>query len=118
MSSPADKKAAEAGIEPEAQHHTLDHTADLDENAKVTDFKADAIEAENAEFQMGVIECVRAYPMAATWAFIMSCTIVSPLPVSCESLSCGVLYTHTSMCVYTHIQAYICIVNKGLADMA
>jgi SP family general alpha glucoside:H+ symporter-like MFS transporter len=80
MSNSADSKAAEAGVHPEveeAQRQHIDHTADLDEKAKIKDFKADAIEAENAEFQMGVLECVRAYPMAATWAFIMSCTIVS-----------------------------------------
>jgi SP family general alpha glucoside:H+ symporter-like MFS transporter len=80
MSTPAGNKAAEAGVEPdvaEAQRHHIDHAADIDQKAAITDFKTDAIEAENAEFQMGVIECVKAYPMAATWAFIMSCTIVS-----------------------------------------
>lgn len=79
MSDPVHSKAAEAGVdgEIEATRHSLDHGADLDVNAKARDFKADAIEAENAEFQMGVIECMKAYPMAATWAFIMSCTIVS-----------------------------------------
>jgi SP family general alpha glucoside:H+ symporter-like MFS transporter len=79
MSTPAGNKAAEAGVEPdvaEAQRHHIDHAADLDQKAAITDFKTDAIEAENAEFQMGVIECVKAYPMAATWAFIMSCTII------------------------------------------
>jgi SP family general alpha glucoside:H+ symporter-like MFS transporter len=77
MSVPADTKAGEIGAdEVETQHHTIDHTADLDEKAKLKDFKNDAIEAENAEFNMGVVECLRAYPMAATWAFIMSCTII------------------------------------------
>lgn len=77
-------KAAEAGAdanEIETQKHTIDHTADLDAGAGSKEFKADAIEAENAEFNMGVLECVRAYPMAATWAFIMSCTIVSLMPL-------------------------------------
>lgn len=88
MSTPAGNKAAEAGVEPdvaEAQRHHIDHAADLDQKAAIQDFKTDAIEAENAEFQMGVIECVKAYPMAATWAFIMSCTIVS-LPGHTRSL--------------------------------
>jgi SP family general alpha glucoside:H+ symporter-like MFS transporter len=43
--------------------------------------KAGAIEAENAEHEMGVLEAVKAYPMATLWAFIMSCTIVSCLPL-------------------------------------
>lgn len=40
-------------------------------------FKADAIEAENAEHNMTVMQAVKAYPMASFWAFVMSCTIVS-----------------------------------------
>jgi hypothetical protein len=39
----------------------------------------DAIEAENAEHSMTVMEAVRAYPMACFWAFVMSSTIVSHL---------------------------------------
>ena len=38
--------------------------------------KAAAMEAEMAEQKSGVIQAVREYPMAALWAFIMSCTIV------------------------------------------
>ena len=81
MSDPVDTKAAEAGVAPEAteakrDHH--EHGADLEQDAKMEYYKADAMEAEKAEFEMGVLECVRAYPMAAAWAFIMSCTIVSP----------------------------------------
>lgn len=53
------------------------HVYDLDEKAKVADYKADAIEAENAEHDMTVLEAVRAYPMASFWAFVMSFTIVS-----------------------------------------
>ncbi|KAI0109259.1 general substrate transporter [Nemania sp. FL0031] len=52
------------------------HAYDMDEKAKVSDYKADAIEAENAEHNMGVLEAVRAYPMATLWAFVMSCTII------------------------------------------
>ena len=47
------------------------------EKADVDDFKAGAIEAENEEHNMTVMEAVRAYPMASFWAFIMSCCIVS-----------------------------------------
>lgn len=59
--------------------HDHDEKTDykLDENAKVADYKADAIEAENAEHNMTVLEAVRAYPMASFWAFVMSFTIVS-----------------------------------------
>lgn len=54
----------------------VEHAYDLDVNAKMSDIKADAIEAENAEHRLGVLEAVRTYPMAATWAFVVSCTIV------------------------------------------
>ena len=47
------------------------------ESPVVFAYKADAIEAENAEHNMTVMEAVRAYPMASFWAFVMSCTIVS-----------------------------------------
>ncbi|UKZ69610.1 uncharacterized protein TrAtP1_010616 [Trichoderma atroviride] len=58
--------------------HDHDEKADykLDENAKIADYKADAIEAENAEHNMTVLEAVRAYPMASFWAFVMSFTII------------------------------------------
>jgi MFS transporter, SP family, general alpha glucoside:H+ symporter len=39
--------------------------------------RAGAIDAENIEHRMGVVEAVRAYPAASWWAFVMSCTIVS-----------------------------------------
>lgn len=45
---------------------------------KVSDYKADAIEAEKAEHDMTVIQAVKAYPMAAFWAFVMSSMIVRP----------------------------------------
>lgn len=54
-----------------------EHAYDLDEKAGIADYKADAIEAENVEHNMGVLEAVRAYPMASFWAFIISFTIVS-----------------------------------------
>ena len=46
-------------------------------NVKVADFKADAIDAENAEHDMTVLQAVRAYPMATFWATVMSSMIVS-----------------------------------------
>lgn len=49
-----------------------------DEKKGISDFKADAVAAENAEHNMTVLEAVRAYPMASFWAFVMSFTIVLP----------------------------------------
>ncbi|KAI0195898.1 general substrate transporter [Astrocystis sublimbata] len=62
----------------EAKGHAshTDHALDLDEKAQFADYKADAIEAENSEHNMTVMESVRAYPMATFWAFIMSFTII------------------------------------------
>lgn len=51
----------------------------------VADYKADAIEAENSEHAMTVLQAVRAYPMASFWAFVMSCTIVSDIAPSPSS---------------------------------
>jgi SP family general alpha glucoside:H+ symporter-like MFS transporter len=54
-----------------------DHALDLDEKAGITQYKGDAIVAENEEHDMGVLQAVAAYPAATFWAFIMSFTIVS-----------------------------------------
>ena len=65
--------------DPEKSHHVErsdSHDVDYDEKAGIADFKADAIEAENAEHNMTVLQAVRAYPMASLWAFVMSCCIV------------------------------------------
>ena len=75
MSDPVDKSHGNLQ-EVEAQPPQA-LAADMDEKAKMSDYKADAIEAEEQEHNMGVLEAVRAYPMATLWAFIMSCTIVS-----------------------------------------
>lgn len=75
MGSVADEKATAATIEAE-------HDAVFSEKADINDFKASAIEAENAEHNMTVLQAVRAYPMASFWAFIISCTIVSVETVS------------------------------------
>ncbi|KAK2760890.1 hypothetical protein FQN54_002130 [Arachnomyces sp. PD_36] len=64
------------GDDPEVQKRTasVEHVYDVDEK---TDYnKTDAINAENAEHDMGVLEAVRAYPSASLWAFVMSCTII------------------------------------------
>lgn len=85
MSQPVDSKAYDDAPKAEAEGPVsqVEHADTLDEKAN---FRADAIEAENAEHNMGVLEAARAYPMASLWAFVMSCTIVSwalfsfPLP--------------------------------------
>lgn len=38
----------------------VEHAADLDEKSKPSDYKSDAIEAENDELNMGVLDAVRA----------------------------------------------------------
>lgn len=83
MSEPIDIKATEAG--GDIQHtekgiHQVEDAYNLDNDAKLEAYKAAAIEAETAEQQSGVLQAVKEYPMAAFWAFVMSCTIVS-LPV-------------------------------------
>lgn len=55
----------------------VDDSVALDEKAQAAMFKTQAMDAETAEHDMGVVQAVKAYPMAALWAFIMSCTIVS-----------------------------------------
>ncbi|KAJ7733062.1 putative maltose porter [Mycena maculata] len=52
----------------------IEHEDDL--KSSVAAYKADAIEAENSEHSMTVMEAVRAYPMACFWAFVMSFTII------------------------------------------
>ncbi|KAI9047014.1 hypothetical protein LZ554_009088 [Drepanopeziza brunnea f. sp. 'monogermtubi'] len=64
------------GPEVELAISQVEHAHDLDEKARIADFKAGAVEAENAEHNMGVLEAVRAYPMASFWAFVMSFTII------------------------------------------
>ncbi|PSK60278.1 hypothetical protein B9Z65_1176 [Elsinoe australis] len=59
---------------PEVQTQYSDHVNDVTEKANYD--RAGAIEAENMEHRMGVIEAVKAYPSASLWAFLMSCTII------------------------------------------
>ncbi|EFQ31234.1 sugar porter family MFS transporter [Colletotrichum graminicola M1.001] len=77
MSNQTDSKST--GEDPtKVESYTADvnHVSEVDEKAKAADFKADAIEAEQAEQNMGVLEAVKLYPMASLWAFIMSTTII------------------------------------------
>lgn len=71
----SDNKTATA-LEVEGTHAPNTYDA-VDEKAKISDFRAGAMDAENAELAMGTLEALKAYPTAAMWAFIMSCTIVS-----------------------------------------
>lgn len=66
------------GEKPTSNDAGTGENYELDQNGKkVSDFRTEAIDAEQVELNMTVPEAVRAYPMAAMWAFIMSCTIVS-----------------------------------------
>lgn len=47
----------------------VEHDTVYNEKASIADYKADAIEAENAEHNMTVTEAIKAYPMASFWAF-------------------------------------------------
>jgi SP family general alpha glucoside:H+ symporter-like MFS transporter len=51
---------------------------DVDE--KVDYNRTGAIDAENIEHDMTVLQAVKAYPSASWWALVMSCTIVSSYP--------------------------------------
>ncbi|KAK2799581.1 hypothetical protein FQN50_008419 [Emmonsiellopsis sp. PD_5] len=70
----ADEKSG-AKVEEGIVRVDTNNGSNYDEKAGQVDMAA-AIEAENAEYNMGVIEAVRAYPMASLWAFVMSCTII------------------------------------------
>lgn len=68
---------AETCNEKEVYNETIHvERADDEVKADMTQFKADAVEAESAEYSMTVLEAVKAYPMACFWAFVMSFTIV------------------------------------------
>jgi SP family general alpha glucoside:H+ symporter-like MFS transporter len=76
MNKPVDSKSPADLDKVEAQPSHIDHAVDLDEKAKLSAFRAGAMEAETTEHNMGVLEAVKLYPMAAFWAFVMSSTIV------------------------------------------
>lgn len=80
MSEPSDIKATGGGGDIQHEEKGISQVEDaynLDNDAKLESYKAAAMEAETAEQQSGVIQAVKEYPMAAFWAFVMSCTIVS-----------------------------------------
>ncbi|KAJ9633627.1 hypothetical protein H2204_006833 [Knufia peltigerae] len=60
--------------EVEAHHTKHDPIQDVVE--KVDYDRSGAIDAENIEHQMSVLQAVRAYPAASWWAFVMSATII------------------------------------------
>jgi SP family general alpha glucoside:H+ symporter-like MFS transporter len=60
-----------------SEKNNVEHVGDI--KSDEANFRADAMEAENLEHNMTVMQAVKAYPMACLWAFIMSSTIVSPL---------------------------------------
>lgn len=76
-------------VEAEATFSQVDNAYDLDEKARVVDYKEDAVAAETAEHNMTVLEAVRAYPMASFWAFVMSFTIVTPFLFSIQPVPRG-----------------------------
>jgi SP family general alpha glucoside:H+ symporter-like MFS transporter len=63
-------------VQEKASFNEVENAA-FEEKAAAAAYKAGAIEAENVEHNMTVLEAVRAYPMASFWAFVMSATIVS-----------------------------------------
>jgi SP family general alpha glucoside:H+ symporter-like MFS transporter len=76
MADHIDQKSAANDVHVEKAIEHVDDSHNLDEKAQAAEYKMAAIEAENVEHDMGVLDAVKAYPMAATWAFVMSCTIV------------------------------------------
>lgn len=68
-----------ADVEKPTHVNEVEHDAIYDEKSKINDYKAGAIEAENVEHKMTVLQAVRAYPMASFWAFVMSACIVGSL---------------------------------------
>jgi hypothetical protein len=73
----------------EAQRNKSVHEHEMEIQEKVDYNRSGAIDAENLEHRMTVLQAVRAYPSASWWAFVMSCTIVrDPLPISHLPLTC------------------------------
>ncbi|KAF2128005.1 sugar transporter [Dothidotthia symphoricarpi CBS 119687] len=76
MTDHVDIKAYGGAPHAERAISQVEDASNLDEKAQIKQYKDAAIEAENVEHNMGVLEAVQAYPMAALWAFVMSCTII------------------------------------------
>jgi SP family general alpha glucoside:H+ symporter-like MFS transporter len=79
MGNPVELKPDSGAPHVEKAIAQVEDASNLDEKAHAAQYKAAAVEAENAEHKMGVLEAVQAYPMAALWAFVMSSTIVRRL---------------------------------------
>lgn len=76
MSDPIQDKSHSGDVHVEKAITPVDDSHALDQKAEASAYKAAAIEAENAEHDMGVLQAVKEYPMATLWAFVMSCTII------------------------------------------
>lgn len=78
MSNNITEKPDSSAKEFETHRHEISHDVE-----KTGYDKGGAMDAENIEHQMTVMQAVKAYPAASWWAFVMSSTIVSsPLDVS------------------------------------
>ena len=98
-------------IEATPQKTSVDHYDDVD-NEKAGYDRAGAIEAENAEHNMGVIDAVKAYPAASFWAFVMSCTIVSSQAAS-PTLRCNPIPSNISDHNHLQIMESYCVFLMG-----
>jgi SP family general alpha glucoside:H+ symporter-like MFS transporter len=74
-----EKPTSTSQVEVEAQPASAGGPS-YDVNEKVDYNRTGAIDAEKIEHDMTVLQAVKAYPAASWWAFVMSCTIVSPCP--------------------------------------
>jgi SP family general alpha glucoside:H+ symporter-like MFS transporter len=74
MSTNIIEKPDSSAKEFETHRHEISHDVE-----KTGYDKGGAIDAENIEHQMTVMQAVKAYPAASWWAFVMSSTIVSSL---------------------------------------
>ncbi|KAF1364036.1 sugar transporter [Lizonia empirigonia] len=76
MSDHLDIKTHGGDLHNEKGISQVEDAHNLDNDAKLEAYKAAAMEAETAEQNSGVLQAVKEYPMAALWAFVMSCTII------------------------------------------
>lgn len=86
MSSELTEKQTSAS-EIEAQPTSLGGAVHDDAGEKVDYDRSGAIDAEEVEHRMTVLQAVKAYPAASWWAFVMSCTIVSSCPQDRQIIS-------------------------------
>lgn len=78
MSNVVTEKSTSALELEEQPTSRSEHVYDVSD--KIDLDRAGAINAEDIEHKMTVLEAVKAYPAASWWAFVMSCTIVSSCP--------------------------------------